>query len=112
MALHMLAICYDPTVPFDGSPSRQPEHARLGEEMRAKGHYVSGAGLAPLHVYARRVYQRKSKPTIVDGPFTETKETIGGYFIVDCAEDQALDYAMRISVDNRSWVEVRRLAIY
>jgi hypothetical protein len=112
MPLFMIAICYDPTIASDGSPSRQAEHARLTEEMRGKGHYVSGAGLAPLDMYAKRVYQRRERPVVVDGPFAETKEAIGGYFIVDCTGEEALEYAGRIPVNNRSWLEVRRAFAY
>jgi hypothetical protein len=112
MALHMLVICYDPSAPRDEGPSRQPEHAALTQEMRANGHHVSGGGLAPLALYGKRVRRKDGKPVVIDGPFAETKEAIGGYFLVDCEEDEALAYAGRIPVDARSWVEVRRMFVY
>lgn len=112
MTTYMLLIEYDPTVPAGEGPSRQPEHARLAEAMRERGHYVSGAGLAPTSMYSRRVRRDGGNPVVLDGPFAETKEALGGYFVVECSEDEAMDYAARIPVDERSWVEVRRVGIY
>ena len=80
--------------------------------MRARGDYLSGGGLAPLSTYGRRVRQGSGRPLVLDGPFAETKEALGGYFVVNCSEAEALDYASRIPVDNRSWVEVRLCGIY
>jgi hypothetical protein len=57
----MLAIVYDPTLPSDGGPSRQPEHAALEQEMRAKGQYVSGGGLAPVEMWVKNVRQAGGK---------------------------------------------------
>ena len=108
----MLLIVYDPSAPSDGSPSKQPEHAKLEQEMRARGDYRSGGGLAPVATYVRRVRQQAGGPVTLDGPFAETKEAVGGYFVVNCSEAEALAYAARIPVDSRSWVEVRRLGIY
>jgi len=113
MPTYMLLINYDPTQPSDGSPSKQPEHAKLMEEMRSHGHHRSGGGLAPASMYARRVVQQTDgQPLLIDGPFAETKEVVGGYYVVDCSEDEAIDYARRIPVDSRSWIEIRRLGVY
>ena len=109
--LYMLLICYDPTAPPDpNNRNRQPEHAALEQEMRDAGKYAGGAGLFPVAVTVRR---RGGEDAIVtDGPFAETKEAIGGFFVVDCEEDDAIAYAKRISVDNRSWVEVQPIALW
>jgi hypothetical protein len=112
MPLFMLLINYDPTVPSDGSPSRQPQHAALTEEMRLHGHYRNGGGLAPVERYVKRLTRAGGKPVFLDGPFAETREALGGYFLVECSEEEALAYAERLSVNNRSWVEVRRVGIY
>jgi hypothetical protein len=44
---------------------------------------------------------------VVDGPFTETKEQLGGYFLVDCDLDAALEYAASIPGARTGAVEVR-----
>ena len=108
----MLLIVYDPSAPADGSPSKQPEHAALEQEMRARGDYRGGGGLAPVEAYVRRVRQQAGRSVVLDGPFAETKEALGGYFIVNCSEAEALAYAARVPVDSRSWFEVRRLGIH
>ena len=112
MAAYMLAIIYDPTVPSDGSASKQPEHAALEQEMRGKGQYQSGGGLAPVEYFVKKVAQRGGQAVVSDGPFAETKEALGGYYVVECSEADALGWAKRIPVDNRSWVEVRLLGVY
>ena len=109
---YMLLIVYDPSGPSDGSASKQPEHAMLEQEMRARGDYRSGGGLAPVESCVRRVRQQAGRSVVLDGPFAETKEALGGYFVVSCSEDEALAYAAKIPVNNRSWVEVRRLGIH
>jgi hypothetical protein len=111
--LYMLLICYDPTQPAPPGPaSRQPEHARLEAELRERGAYVSGAALFPSEMGGRRVRDgRTMAPT--DAPFAESREVVGGYYIVECAtEDEAADIAARIPTDARSWVDVRRIALF
>jgi hypothetical protein len=105
----MLSICYDPTAPASGEPSRQPEHQKLGEDMLAAGHLRGGAGLAGLEEYGKRIRHQNGEVFVSNGPFTETREALGGYFLVECSEAEALEYARRIPTDSRSWVEVRRV---
>ena len=108
--LYMLMINYDPSVPFDG-PVLQPEHAKLEAELRERCVFVSGAGLMPVEAGGSfRIRGRRALNT--DGPFAETKEVLGGYYIVDCAETEAVEIAMRIPVEKRSWVDVRRIALF
>jgi len=109
MAMYMLSIVYDPATPSDGSPSRQPQHAALEARMREAGHYLGGAGLVPESYFSRRVRRSSEGLVVSDGPFTETKEVLGGYFVVDCEEEQAMAYAAEIDVDNRAWIDVRQV---
>jgi hypothetical protein len=108
--LYMLTINYDPSVPFEG-PMLQPEHTKLEAELRERGVYVSGVGLLPVEAGGTfRV--RGGEALKTDGPFTETKEVLGGFYIVDCGEDEAIEIAGRIPVEKRSWVDVRRVALF
>jgi hypothetical protein len=110
--LYMLMICYDPTVaPVASEQNLQPEHQKLELELRERGVYVSGAGLWPVEA-AKRVRRKESAPAVIDGPFAESKEAIGGYYIVDCDEAQAIEIAGRIPVESRSWVQVRPIALF
>ena len=104
---YMLAIMYDPTRPPDGVPSRQKLHAALGDEMRAKGHYRGGGGLAPIESYRKRVLPVDGERVFSDGPFAETREVLGGYFLVECSEEEAIAWAKRIETDDRSWIDIR-----
>lgn len=108
----MLMICYDPTEPADPAQQNlQPEHAKLEHELRERGTYVSGAGLWPVEA-ATSVRVEEGKPLKTDGPFAETKEAVGGYYIIDCEEDEAIAIAARIPVESRSWVQVRPIALF
>jgi hypothetical protein len=110
--LYMLLICYDPSAPRDlNEPNRQPEHAKLEQELRAAGSYVSGAALFPVEM-SKNVRSDGNRPVTTDGPFAETKEAVGGYYIVDCEEAEAVTIAARIPVDSRAYVQVRRIALY
>jgi hypothetical protein len=107
--LYMLLISYDPSQPFEG-PVLQPEHAKLENELRELGLYVSGAGLLPAEAGSIRV--RGGQTLRIDGPFTESKEVAGGYYIVDCSEEDAIAIAHRIPVEKRSWVDVRPIGLF
>ena len=110
--IYMLNIVYDPQTPSDRSPSKQKEHQRLGDEMRSKGHDLGGGGLAPVDIWIKHVQHLGDETVITDGPFAETREALGGFFLVDCSEEEALEYAGRIPVDNRSHIEVRQVWVY
>jgi hypothetical protein len=109
----MLLICYDPTAPAVASEQNlQPEHHKLEVELREKGVYVSGAGLWPVESAKAVRRQDGGKIVVTDGPFAETKEALGGYYIVDCDEAEAITIAGRIPVESRSWVQVRPVALF
>ena len=103
----MLAIMYDPTLPPDPIEGGKEVHEPLGEAMRARGQYIGGFGLAPAERYRKRLLRVDGELVFSDGPFTETKEALGGYFLVECTEEEAMEWAKRIVHDSRSWVEIR-----
>jgi hypothetical protein len=66
----------------------------IGEEMK-KGRLVDTNGLKSSHK-GKKIQLRKGQVTVVDGPFTESKEIVGGYAIVEAASDEeALDIATK-----------------
>jgi hypothetical protein len=112
MMLFMLLISYDPTLPVDPDrPNLQPEHAKLEAELRKAGKYVSGAALWPA-MQSKVVRREGGRFVRSDGPFAESKEVIGGYFMVECDEEEALSIAERIPVDSRSWIRVQAIALH
>lgn len=81
----------------------------LADEMRERGHLVGGDELAPPES-AKLVRSTPGGPTVLDGPFAETKEQLGGYFLVECELDTAIDYAARIPAAEHGTIEVRAVA--
>ena len=83
------------------------ESIELTNELRSNGKYI---GANPLHptATATSVRVREGKRLITDGPFAETREQLGGYFLVDAADlDEALSIAERIPMAKKGTVEVR-----
>ena len=79
------------------------------EAAKAAGVYVTGAGLQPTPA-ATTVRVRDGETLATDGPFAETKEQLGGYYLLDCKDlDEALSWAERIPSAPRGSVEVRPL---
>jgi len=59
---------------------------------------------------AKVVRVRDGESVVTDGPFAETKEVIGGYFIADCKDlDEAIDLAQRVPLVEKGSVEIRPL---
>lgn len=84
------------------------EYRRLEQELVQSGHYRAGAKLgSPSSSTTVRVTQ--GRPAITDGPFAETKEQIGGYHLIECADlDEAIRIALRIpTLPAGGTVEVR-----
>ena len=83
------------------------ESLRLVHELEAKGQY---RGANPLHpvATATSVRVRDGKRLVTDGPFAETREQLGGYFLVEVENlDQAIGIAARIPMARKGTVEVR-----
>lgn len=81
----------------------------LEEDLKDKGQYVAGARLTEVE-NATSVRVRDNKTLITDGPFAETKEQLGGYFLIECDDlDQATNIAARIPSSEVGTIEVRPL---
>jgi hypothetical protein len=83
------------------------ESVELANQLHTSGHYLSAA---PLHPTSETtcVRVRNGKPLVTDGPFAETREQLGGYFLIDAKDrDEALSIAARIPGARIGTVEVR-----
>ena len=83
------------------------ESTKLTHELHAKGKYL---GASPLHpvASATSVRIRDGKRLVTDGPFAETHEQLGGFFLVDATDlDEAIAIASRIPGARKGTVEVR-----
>ncbi len=81
----------------------------LRKETEAAGVLVSTSGLSPI-ANATTVRVRNGKTLITDGPFAETHEQLGVYFLLDCKDlDEALGWAAKIPSAQYGSIEVRPL---
>lgn len=108
---YQLLICTDERAEEALSPEEDAEMmAEYGvfyEEMTKRGVLQGGERLRPT-TDATTVRVRDGETLTSDGPFAETKEQIGGYFIVDCTDlDEAIEVAAKIPGARHGSVEVR-----
>jgi hypothetical protein len=104
------------------NPSMQPTEAEIqaemaayfafNEEMSKRGVLVHGEALHPTHS-AKTARVRAGQPLFTDGPFAETKEQLGGYYLVDCKDlDEAIEIAAKIPGAAYGSVEIRPTVIF
>ena len=95
--------------------SRSPEQGRgvyqrmldYTESLKAKGVLLASNSLREAAV---RLNVRAGRPSVVDGPFTESKEFIGGFFLLDCGtREQALAFAGQCPAAEWASIEVREV---
>jgi hypothetical protein len=107
-----------------GDPAREPSYGSkefdammggyftLNEKMKADGVLRAGEGLQGIET-ATSVRLRGGKVETMDGPFAETKEYLGGYYVIDVPDlDTALKYAAQIPSVGFGTIEVRPLMDY
>jgi hypothetical protein len=83
------------------------ESTQLAHTLKAKGQYLAASPLQPVST-ATSVQVRDGKRLITDGPFAETREQLGGYFMVEANNlDDAIDIAGRIPGARWGTVEIR-----
>jgi hypothetical protein len=79
----------------------------LTHELHAKGQYVAAAPLHPVAT-ATSVRIREGKPLVTDGPFAETREQLGGFYIINAENlDEAIAVAKRIPPASKGTIEIR-----
>jgi hypothetical protein len=83
------------------------EYFKFTEEIKKSGNYIGGNPLKPTTT-ATTVRVRDAKKIVTDGPFAETKEQLGGYYLVEAKDlDQAISIAARIPGARFGSIEVR-----
>lgn len=108
-----IALIYtDPTVTPPMGQSMNEAYFALNRRMREAGVMVAGDALHPAAT-ATSVRVRGGKVETMDGPFAETREHLGGYYIIDCADlDAAIGWAAQIPGAAYGTVEVRPLVVF
>ncbi|MFT7625531.1 MAG: hypothetical protein ACI9WU_004722 [Myxococcota bacterium] len=104
--MQYLLLIYSAEQDQTGPPEMKPWQD-FNTWIEAKGWMVGGDALQPTAT-ATSVRNRDGKRLITDGPFAETKEQLGGYYLINCDNlDQALEAAARIPAADYGTVEVR-----
>jgi hypothetical protein len=84
---------------------------RFGDELKAEGVLLAVESLASQDERATRVQVREGKPRMLDGPFAEAKEMVGGFYLLNCkTREEALAIALRCPAAEWATVEVRETA--
>jgi hypothetical protein len=108
---YLLMICGDESS-FEAMSQQEGEammagYADFGEEMGRRGVLEGGERLRPT-TDATTVQVRDGKVLTADGPFAETKEQMGGYYLVSCKDlDEAIEIAAKIPGAHHGTIEVR-----
>jgi hypothetical protein len=88
------------------------EYGAFTESVKKSGHYVGGEALQPTDT-ATTVRVRNGKTSTTDGPFVETKEQLGGYYLIDAKDlNDAIKVASRIPSAKWGGVEVRPIMVF
>lgn len=95
--------CYTP----EERAACMEESTAICHELNARGEWIASSPLHPVET-ATSVRVRSGKRMVTDGPFAETTEQLGGYYIIDVANlDEAIAIAARLPPATKGTVEVR-----
>jgi hypothetical protein len=108
---YLLMICTDQDMIAGLAPeagaAMLADYTAFGEEMGRRGVLLGGERLRPTSD-ATTVRVRDGDVLVADGPFAETKEQVGGYYMVDCRDlDEAIEIASKIPGARHGTIEVR-----
>ena len=113
--MQYMILIYEPEGCYDGAGGQAAlqgivaKHMALAGELRASGVQKEGAGLQGIET-ATTIITQGGQQTVHDGPFAETREHLGGYYVIDVPNlDDALAMARRVPVMDGGKVEVRPL---
>lgn len=113
---YMLLIYEDEAAAAQATQEEQEiayvDYANYTEEVKNRGILLAGDALMPTHT-ATTVRVRDGKILTTDGPFAETKEQLGGFYMLNCKDlDEATELAAKIPGARRGSVEIRPVAEY
>jgi hypothetical protein len=82
-------------------------HGRFAQELHTAGKMVHGERLRP-DADGSRVRFKAGQRQVMDGPFTETKEALGGFYLIECdTKQEALEWAKKVPLGEGGFIEVR-----
>jgi hypothetical protein len=105
--MRYLFLLFNEEHPENASPEAMAAWGLFEEEVIRRGVKVGAAALQPSAM-ATTVSVRDGETILVDGPFAETKEQLGGYYLMDCRDlDEAIELATKIPWAPTGHIEVR-----
>jgi hypothetical protein len=113
--MRYLCLVYNEEQKLSGMPGGEYDafasgHLALSEELQRSGHHVAAESLQPVHT-ATTVRVRQGRVSVTDGPFAETKEQLGGFFLIDARDlNEAIQVASRIPSARTGSIEVRPIS--
>lgn len=117
--MQYMLLIYEPERAYEGDSGRATmmevvgKHMKLAADLRETGAWVNGDGLQGVETATTVVTGVGGAQTLHDGPFAETREQLGGYYLIDVADlDAALGWARKVPVLDGGKVEVRPVMTY
>ncbi len=115
--MQYLCLIYEAESVLPSRPQEEQE-AIMGEyfaftnDVKDRGKLVAGDALMPTET-ATTVRVRDGKTVTTDGPFAETKEQLGGYYLLECTDlDEAIELASKIPSARWGSIEVRPIMVF
>ena len=109
---YMALIYTDPALTPPMGKAMNDDYFAYTRRVKEAGVMKAGDALQPVTT-ASSVRVRDGKVETIDGPFADTKEHLGGYYLLDCANlDEALEFARSVPDVRRGSIEVRPVAVY
>jgi hypothetical protein len=100
------------TMPRPDGEKMMAEYGQFTEDIKKSGHYKGGDALQPTTT-ATTVRVRQGKVATTDGPFAETKEQLGGFYLIDARDlNDAIQVAARIPGAKTGSIEVRPVRVF
>ena len=115
--MQYLLLIYDAEKEWEAMPEAERnkmfgEYMAFTNDIKASGHHRAGEALQPVHT-ATTVRVRGGKTSTTDGPFAETREQLGGFYLIEAKDlDEATRIAARIPSARIGCIEVRPLMTF
>ena len=113
---YAFTIYRDEAAQQNASPEEMQQMSRayadVTQEMDQKGAFLAGDALYPTQT-ATTVRVRDGERPVSDGPFAETKEQLGGFYVLECKDlDEAIEWAAKIPGSHHGSVEIRPVMVF
>jgi len=110
--MQYMLLIYDDEKVWESMPKEQADaefgaYMKFTSDIKASGHWRAGDALQPVHT-ATTIRIRDGKQTSTDGPFAETREQLGGFYVIEAADlDEATKIAAKIPSAKFGSIEIR-----